>query len=769
MDLRSHAADLLDEVAPADVEGFYSYRIAETVLRLGGPAALSPERSRTALAAARSPRLLRSVLRPERRLRTNFLVVAARCLWALAGLEGRQPPELPELLRRVADLFAASATGWINDGLDPWMQYDIYSPDMYLLAEPFAERLGPGWSAGFARVIDDLEVLAQPPGAVVWGRSVGALSLAMTIEVGAVCAQHSLGRSPGPWLARAWEALGQLDSWFADGVITAHQGRASDPYRGSHRRLQMTLDVYGKLLIAARSLRLCPAQVAPCDPSAAWPMADTLVAFDDCARSAAWAYRSRSLSFVLPIMHGYSPDYLPSPRWPGVFEQPTAGPPVMIPAVVSRAAADGQATLVPLVPAGAGRIVGHEDNALTLEFDGWAPVGADAGDPRTRQGGRLASYRVRGRTLEVHERLNVEGACGSVVLLVGDSPDQPVRLSAEPEGASLDINTAGMAEWHSHWGASSRVQQVEFGCDGMLEFTWRVTRGLRIASSDASHQYSRALYGPMTGQAAVIPAGDPDAGLTGRLRETDVFHLAWPERWSGVDPAVTARVIDQVRAADVRIAWTQHNLVPHRRNDEEGFATYALWAKAANLVIHHSEYGRKAALATHFYGPHTKHVVIPHGAWSDHYSACRAVGRSEVELEEGWPPAWLRLAVIGQPRREKDVQAVLDAIHASSRDDVQLVARVPPGVTAADPRVILEYGHLSDRRFRRRMMAFERGRLAFHHRGHARHRNGVRLHRGRGARHHVGLGIPSRRAGQRRHHIRVHGHGAHSVHRQPDG
>jgi glycosyltransferase involved in cell wall biosynthesis len=247
----------------------------------------------------------------------------------------------------------------------------------------------------------------------------------------------------------------------------------------------------------------------------------------------------------------------------------------------------------------------------------------------------------------------------------------------------------------------------------MLEFTWRVTRGLRIASSDARHQYSRALYGPMTGQAAVIPAGDPDAGLTGRLRETDVFHLAWPERWSGVDPAVTARVIDQVRAADVRIAWTQHNLVPHRRNDEEGFATYALWAKAANLVIHHSEYGRKAALATHFYGPHTKHVVIPHGAWSDHYFACRAVGRSEVELEEGWPPAGLRLAVIGQPRREKDVQAVLDAIHTSSRDDVQLVARVPPGVTAADPRIILEHGHLSDRRFRRRMMAFDAVVLPF--------------------------------------------------------
>ena len=107
--------------------------------------------------------------------------MGARCLWALAELEGREPAELRPLLRRVADLFTSSMTGWINDAHDPLAQYDIYSPDMYLLAEPFAERLGSAWRTGFGKVINDLDVLAQPGGAVVWGRSVGALSLAMTI------------------------------------------------------------------------------------------------------------------------------------------------------------------------------------------------------------------------------------------------------------------------------------------------------------------------------------------------------------------------------------------------------------------------------------------------------------------------------------------------------------------------------------------------------------------------------------------------------------
>ena len=108
-------------------------------------------------------------------------------------------------------------------------------------------------------MINDLDILAQPRGSVVWGRSVGALSLAMTIEVGAACAQHALGNSPERWLTRIRAAIAELDAWFSAGVITAHQGRASDAYRASPRRLQMTLDIYGKLLLAALALHQCPA------------------------------------------------------------------------------------------------------------------------------------------------------------------------------------------------------------------------------------------------------------------------------------------------------------------------------------------------------------------------------------------------------------------------------------------------------------------------------------------------------------------------------
>ncbi|MBW2431186.1 MAG: MFS transporter, partial [Deltaproteobacteria bacterium] len=49
----------------------------------------------------------------------------------------------------------------------------------YLFAQPLADEIGPAWSEGLTAVLADLDDIAQPGGAVVWGRSVGALALVM--------------------------------------------------------------------------------------------------------------------------------------------------------------------------------------------------------------------------------------------------------------------------------------------------------------------------------------------------------------------------------------------------------------------------------------------------------------------------------------------------------------------------------------------------------------------------------------------------------------
>ncbi|AXH93542.1 glycosyltransferase [Micromonospora aurantiaca] len=699
--LESAVRRLLDDLPADDVEGFSSYRVAETVHRLGGLSRLSAEQAVVARTASRSPGLLAALAEERPRPRRNFHVVLARCLWAHGRLEGGEPDGLDEAMHRARDLFSSTPTGWINDAREPWTQYDIYTPDMYLLAEPFASSIGPPWLAGLTRVITDLDDLVQPGGAVVWGRSVGVLSLAMTIELAAVSLQRRLGPCPDRWRARLAHAVDDLADWFSHGVVTAHQHRSSDRYRGASRRLQLTLDVYGKLLLAAQALRNCPPFPRHPVPAGAQPPANRLVVFDARSRSGAWTVRSRDLCFVLPVMRGESSGYLPVPRRPRLFEQSVSGPPTMIPTVLL--------TSSPLlVPAGPVRRLDLDDRALTVEHHGWAPVGAAADDRWSMSGRRTATYRTRGRTLVVHEELEFDtDRAVTVGLAVGDNAEQPLRLATEPTGSHLTVDTEGMAEWYGHWGAVSRVQQVEFICRQTFAFTWRLTRGLRIASTDLDHQYNQALYGPLVGAAAVLPAGDCDAGLTDRLRGMDVLHLAWPERWSGADPKRTAAAIRRVRAAGVRVVWTQHNLLPHRRKDRSGFESYALWAMEADLVLHHSEYGKAVAQEHFAYGAHTRHLVIPHGAWTAHYDDFRSVTRAEVEQEEGWPSAKLRLAVIGQPRAEKDVRSVVKAVEACNRDDVHLVARAPTGTTSADSRITVEYGHLPDRRFRRRMAAFD--------------------------------------------------------------
>ena len=108
-------------------------------------------------------------------------------------------------------------------------------------SQPFAEHLGPEWGNSFNKVVDDLDLRCQPSAAVVWGRSVGALSLAMTMQIGAYGASRPNDYSRRRWLARVRLALSEMETWFTLGVISAHQDRTSDVYRSTARRLQLSL------------------------------------------------------------------------------------------------------------------------------------------------------------------------------------------------------------------------------------------------------------------------------------------------------------------------------------------------------------------------------------------------------------------------------------------------------------------------------------------------------------------------------------------------
>ena len=134
-DLRTRIPPLVASLDPAAVEAFASYRVGETVLCIGGLDSLPDESHNTVLDAVYSKEVITRLGETDA-IPPNFAVVASRCLRALARLRGDdEPSELPELPDRVRSMFT-SPTGWLNDGMGAWVHYDIYTPDMYLLAEP---------------------------------------------------------------------------------------------------------------------------------------------------------------------------------------------------------------------------------------------------------------------------------------------------------------------------------------------------------------------------------------------------------------------------------------------------------------------------------------------------------------------------------------------------------------------------------------------------------------------------------------------------------
>src|SRR4030095_10124176 len=112
-------------------------------------------------------------------------------------------------------------------------------------------------------------------------------------------------------LARA--AATAAPGWFDEGLVLAHKRRAPFRYRGTHRRLQMTLDCAGKLVVAALDLRAAAERRAPATsgsgggPSAA-PLGETFAPHDEWigfgTGLGVWAHRDPRLGFVLPVVGG---------------------------------------------------------------------------------------------------------------------------------------------------------------------------------------------------------------------------------------------------------------------------------------------------------------------------------------------------------------------------------------------------------------------------------------------------------------------------------
>jgi len=673
---------------------FFSYRVAETLAAFGRFDAnplLSgwSDGERENLAAACDSTSW-APLHDRGVLPRNYAAVLARCEHGRRRLGLAHDEALLErMLTAARSLLAESERGFLDDSPARVGRYDIYTADVYLFTEPLSEWLGAAWHTGLASALALVEATASRDGsAIAWGRSSGALSACLTVELAGLALARGLAKDPARWLALARNAFEHYRRWMHEGLITAHQQRDTYHYRGPARRLQMTLDTLGKLAWAALELRRAPAELAATPRDEAFPARDEWVAFCAHPPAGVWSHRSTRLAFTLPVVGTTRSDYLPAPRNPGLFEVPVdADLPTGTPFVTRF----GQK----FVGAHRPSRVAKTADGLDVEWDGFAPSGLldwpDDAEPFP--GRRAARFAVDGATLRVKESLEFGARPEAVALQVAETRGRPLRVEFTcdaPHRVDV-IDTEGLAEYRSFWAELPRVHQLDVEPAERVTFTWSVTPLLRVASCEHDHHYHRSLYDPMAGRVVdrAFPRGwsldlDTAAEL---LCEVDFFHLHWPEWFHGPDPEPHRRFVERLRASDVRIVWTQHNRRPHRKEDYD--AVYQVWADAADAVIHHSRWGEARMRRDFRFGDHARHRVIPHGHFGNLMPEIAGIDRAAAEAELGLTPCATRIGVVGAPREEKKTQMLMDAFARVPRDDLQLVVLSlgPEDVVPDDPRI----------------------------------------------------------------------------------
>ena len=463
------------------------------------------------------------------------------------------------------------------------------------------------------------------------------LATALTIELAALALGDDLRDDRAEaWVRRGVDAFRATAARFApDGVCDAHRSRNQDAYRGPARRLQLTLDVLGKLAWAAATFR-SHAAVPVGDPAATYRPVDTLVRFHPELAAGAWVHATRGRRVVVPFVGASRSHYQPALHDPGTFEVPVDNEQVVVaPLVITPTRAVTTGELPDRVEAGPGGVTATWDR-LSLSGRGLDTTTLDPVPGRC-----TTTIAVDRRTVVVTHDLEVDEAASGIAMQVPETERAPltVTLHADVPHATTVVDVDGIAEWSSPFSGLVRVHQLDVDPAPRTTLTARVTPKLRVASTAYGHWYDRMLYEPLGDRVLEVPSPlGIQADPTVDLADVELLHLHWPEWFGFDDAAFHEQLIARLADRDVPVVWTAHNLTPHDRNEAAFDPIYQRWADTAAGVIHHSAWGRDRMLARYHFRPDCRHEVIPHGHFGALWPSATTMTRAEAESRLGLAP-----------------------------------------------------------------------------------------------------------------------------------
>jgi hypothetical protein len=690
---------LLRAIDGAKTDTFYSFFLADALLAYG-PFANNPlledftEAERENLRrAVDTTQMYDPATQTLRGYPNNYWAVLARCEFLRQQL-GLLPDDaiLQVAGTRLQALLFENPLGFFNDSRDTRGRYDIYTADVHLFCEPLWPAFDPGKiEANLRQHTRLIEKIAMENGAsFVFGRSIGALSLCLTMEFLAMSLARGLAADPDRALRLIAHAFTAFTAWFEDDLIAAHRHGNTEGYRGVHRVLQMTLNCLDKLCYVAEKLHETPTP----SPSSAFLFPDIgeWIPFD-AENGGVWMFRNAHLTFQLPLINGGNADYAPFCRSPGLLENPIESP---MYCGVPRLAARGEQFTVRDLPTrvektAAGLVVTHTDFAIVSNGGQGAPV----------HGQRTATYRVEADTLFIDEHLTFDELPDAISWFIPEST-RPLDIAFTSDSPLHHdtVAVAGMTEWRSAWGPLKTLHQAHLTPAREVRFACAIRPRLRVSVNPGrQHDYTRALLEKMPtrlfAETPQLVGTSLPADVAQLTRGMDILHVGWPEYLfssTGLEEAEFDRqvlaFVDKLAACDVRIVWTMHNRRPHYWPADRGRRLYEAWARVADAVIHHSEWGRRVALRELPYRPDALHVVIPHGHFGEQMRSTRS--RAEIEAALGLPPCAMRFGLLGRAQPEKRAELIMRAFTKGARDGQQLVLTAYDDKTPrpTDPRII---------------------------------------------------------------------------------